>query len=94
MNTVLLQHWQNRMGDSLIGGGCSLHLDINDRNNYVLDVYNMEKDIGIIKGDAVEVMVSDNIYELITNGYLRLEQYELNNLLNFDDILYTSDINI
>lgn len=95
MNKVFLQLWEesNASGDFL-NDGCSLHIDIKSRNNYVKDIYsnrgdNIPERYDRIVGDYVEVFVSDSLFNKVeVEKDVKLSEPSFNNLLKFEEIIY------
>jgi len=95
MNKVILQLWEeSNVNEGILSDGCSLHLNLSERDIYVKSVYqNRSADIpekyDRIVGDSVEVFVSDNIYDiLLRDKNMKLPESAFQNLLKFEDIIY------
>jgi hypothetical protein len=95
MNRVYLQIWEESDRNSgIYPDGCSLHLTISDRDNYIKTIYSV-RDIKVIPniyerivGDALEAEVSDVLFSIITrNKSIRLMEHEMNNMLNMNGII-------
>lgn len=95
---VLLQVWEE--SDSTCGvrqDGCSMHIDKQSLDSYISEIYS-SRSVGINNrkvpkiyerkvGDPTYVVVSDVLYkELEKNKSIRLKRYEMNNLLNLEEI--------
>lgn len=95
MNKVTLQFWEeSERGHGIIPNGCSLHLDIESRNNYVTSIYNQRSKEFIpneydrITGDPLYAFVSDTLYsDVVSNNSSRLTEIELNNLISLQEII-------
>ena len=108
MNKVLLQLWEEsntgdpmeclsnrllRVSDHFLSDGCSLHIDLSSRNNYISTIYG-DRSINVsgydrIVGDYIEVFVTDSLYDLIIEQKtLKLTESSFQNLLKFEDIVY------
>jgi hypothetical protein len=95
MKKVILQIWEESTGGQCRADGCSLHIDIINRNKFVDSVYNnrQEKDIPEsyerIVGLPIEVFVTDDLFNLIfKDKTVRLMTHQMNNLLTMEDIIY------
>lgn len=94
MNKVLLQLWEESSTDnSFLSDGCSLHIDLTQRNNYISTIYgDRSQNIGgydRIVGDFLEVFVTDKLYEMIKEQKtVKLPESSFQNLLTFEDIIY------
>lgn len=83
MNCVLIQLWENFDNDLHQSDGCSLHIDINDRNNF-LSLQGQDLSVGL----PSEVSIQGSIYEiLLKEKNLRLSEIEMNNLIGLKDII-------
>lgn len=94
MNKVFLQVWVESAPGKIERDGCSIHLERKDRleylkkeyagrnPSYIPDTYEMAL------GDAIEVFIGDNLYEILSNDKsLRIEETSLRNLLKLDEII-------
>ena len=95
MNRVILQLWQeSNINGELLSDGCSLHISLSERDNYVSYIYkNRGEEVperyDRIVGDSVEVFVSDNIYNtLLSDKNMKVPESAFQNLLKFEDIIY------
>lgn len=95
MKKAILQIWEESLtDDNIIPDGASLHLDINERNDYVDGFYKYRRDISVpdsycrITGEYEEVMISEAIYsKLEITKTILLKENEFNNLINFKEIV-------
>ena len=91
MKKIILQIWEeSSKKDGIIQDGCSLHIDINNRNEYI-DSMKIDGDVPDIYqrpiGKYVLVSAKSIIYNAIkNNGVIRLAQHEMNNLLKLKEI--------
>jgi hypothetical protein len=100
MNKVILQLWEeSNTKDGFLSDGCSLHIDLKERDKYVTSVYK-GRDISLIPneydrivGDWVEVFVDDKLYNMIlTDMSVKLPENSFQNLLKFEEIIFNKDI--
>jgi hypothetical protein len=94
MNKVYLQIWEeSERGWGIRPDGCSLHLSIKDRDNYIKSIYSERSGdapeiYDRIVGEPIEACVSDSIYNLVDKDKsVRLMEYEMNNLSNLEEII-------
>lgn len=94
MKSAILQIWEESMSDDkIIPDGSSLHINENDRNEYVNKVYmfrgsKVPANYNRICGTQVEVSISELLYsKLEITKSIRLEEYEFNNLIKFKEIV-------
>jgi len=98
MNKVLLQLWEeSNNNNDFLSDGCSLHIDLTQRNNYISSIYgdrsHNSEGYDRIVGDCVEVFVTDKLYEMIKNDKsVKLPESSFQNLLTFEDIIYNKSI--
>ena len=96
MKKIILQFWEQSEKTKYIEpDGCSLHLELKIHKDFVEDFYKcrINKPVPIkynrVVGNPIEVMVSKDLYELLLiDKSLVLEQYQLNNLIKLDNILF------
>ena len=98
MNKVILQLWEESEKDwGIRPDGCSIHLDESLRSTYVKDLY---RDRGSdvpniyerVLGEPIIAFVNDDIYAILeTKGSIRLLEYEMNNLINLEEIIINND---
>ena len=95
MNKVILQIWEeSERGWGTRPDGCSMHIDLKERENYIQSIYNSRKsDESIpdeyerIVGEGVEAFIEDALFELVQKDKsLRLTQYQMNNLMGMEEI--------
>jgi hypothetical protein len=95
MNKVILQIWEeSERGWGTRPDGCSMHIDLKERENYIQTIYNSRKsDTSIpdeyerIVGEGVEAFIEDSLYNLVQKDKsIRLTQYQMNNLMNMEEI--------
>lgn len=95
MKKAILQIWEeSHSDDNILPDGASLHLDINDRNDYVDSFYKYRGDIPVpeiysrITGEYEEVMISEAIHNrLQIFRTILLKENEFNNLISFKEII-------
>jgi hypothetical protein len=86
MKTVLVQLWEiSNPDNSIIPDGCSLHIDMKTRNNFIKSqIDEIERPVGITS----EVLVSDTILEIVEKRLsVRLSEIETNNLIGLKEIV-------
>ena len=95
MNKVILQIWEeSERGWGTRPDGCSMHIDLKERENYIQTIYDSRKsDTSIpdeyerIVGEGVEAFIEDSLYNLVQKDKsIRLTQYQMNNLMNMEEI--------
>lgn len=95
MNKVILQIWEeSERGWGTRPDGCSMHIDLKERENYIQSIYdNRKSDTSIpneyerIVGEGVEAFIEDVLFELVQKDKsLRLTQYQMNNLMGMEEI--------
>ena len=95
MNKVILQIWEeSERGWGTRPDGCSMHIDLKERENYIQTLYESRKsDESIpheyerIVGEGVEAFIEDALFELVQKDKsLRLTQYQMNNLMGMEEI--------
>lgn len=95
MNKVFLQLWEeSNINQEFLSDGCSLHIDLSQRKNYIDSIYSLrgsefsEKHDRTV-GDYIEVFVTDKLYEMIeSEKSIKLPESSFQNLLKFEDIIY------
>ena len=95
MNKVYLQIWEeSERGWGVRPDGCSLHLTLSNRNDYLDKVYEgrtygkIPHEYDRIVGGPFPVFISDLLFSEVSNkGSLRLMEYEMRNLLNMEEII-------
>lgn len=95
MNDVVLQIWEESdIEQGITQDGCSLHIDMNNRNKYIEEYYSSiisdktpEKYERAV-GRPVEVFVTEKLLNIVkSEGSVRLMQNELSNLIDLYDII-------
>ncbi len=92
MNTVLLQIWEESSKTGIQPDGASLHItdvELNKFNNLVFENRKSNVPDNYVRtvGSFTEVIVSDNLYKILSKKKsIRLEEYEFNNLVGLNDI--------
>jgi hypothetical protein len=96
MNKVILQLWEeSNTKEGFLSNGCSLHINLKERGDYVADVYKDRVDSSIpneydrIVGECVEVFVDDRLYNMIVEEKsVKINEASFQNLLNFQEIIF------
>lgn len=99
MNKIIIQLWEeSTVNQNPISDGCSIHISIDHRNEYVDQIYNERKGKKVpqtyerIVGGVIEAFIEDNLYNrLINEKNMRLSQIELNNLVYFEELTIKED---
>jgi hypothetical protein len=95
MNKVILQIWEeSERGWGTRPDGCSMHIDLKERKNYIQSIYDSRKsDTSVpneyerIVGEGVEAFIEDSLFELVKKEKsIRLTQYQMNNLMGMEEI--------
>jgi hypothetical protein len=94
MKKVILQLWEETEKNSGIQpDGCSLHIDEKSLSDYTDGVYSIRDTNKVpdiferLIGRPIEVEVIDNIFNVVEKmKSVRLQQYEMNNLINLKEI--------
>lgn len=94
MKKVILQLWEESERDGLIQpDGCSLHFDEKALSQFTSEFYSSRTEGDVpefyerVIGSPIEVDVTENIYNIISEvKSVRIQQYELNNLLGLKEI--------
>jgi len=94
MNKVILQLWEeSERGWGVRPDGCSLHIDLTERDNYLKSVYDDRGDevpyeYDRIVGGALSVFVDDALFGSLTEEKtIRLTQNSLNNLISLNELI-------
>lgn len=94
MNRVYLQLWiHSERGLGFLTDGCSLHLDLIERDRFISDIYSKRGDIVPEQyersfGESFEVYVDDMLFDSIrSTGSVRLDESSLRNLISMEDII-------
>lgn len=93
--SIVLQLWEESIkGVGSRPDGCSIHIDMESRLNFINNEYN-KRDNNIPSeyesaiGKPINVMVTDDIYNVVLSvKSIRLLQNELRNLVELKDIEY------
>lgn len=94
MNKIILQLWEiTHIVTGITADGCSLHLNVESRNEYIKKHLDGLKNTPPIYerpiGDCIEVMVDDNKYRTVKkNKFVRLQQNQLNNLISLKEFKF------
>jgi hypothetical protein len=95
MNKVILQIWEeSERGLGTRPDGCSLHIDLKERENYIQSIYNSrESETSIpdeyerIVGQGIDAFIEDSLFNIVQKDKsIRLTQYQMNNLMNMEEI--------
>jgi len=95
MNKVILQIWEeSERGWGTRPDGCSMHIDLKERENYIQTIYDSRKsdesipnEYDRIVGEGVEAFIEDALFKLVEKDKsLRLTQYQMNNLMGMEEI--------
>ena len=99
MNKVIMQLWEdyekNPNDKSTIRpSGCSIHTSLEERVKYIKTIYDERSKDDIPQeyentlGEEMEVFIDDNLYNiLMKEKSIRLQENQLNNLLNMDVLI-------
>jgi len=96
MNKVVLQLWEeSNTKEGFLSDGCSLHLNVDERDIYLSVVYN-NRDNSIIPneydrivGDWIEVFVEDKLFNMIEREKsVKIDEASFQNLLKFEEIIF------
>ena len=99
MNKVILQLWEeSNTKEGFLSDGCSLHINLKERDIFVTSVYK-GRDISLIPnqydrivGDWIEAFVEDKLYNMILNDKsVKLPENSFQNLLKFEEIIFNTD---
>ena len=99
MNKVILQLWEeSNSKDQFLSNGCSLHLNVKERDIYLSSIYNNRDNSTIpnkydrIIGECVEVFVEDKIFNMILErNSVKINESSFQNLLKFEEIIFNTD---
>ena len=94
--TIILQLWEESIkGKGSRPDGCSIHIDLDARLDYINREYELRQsnvipdEYEVAVGAPIEVNVTDNIYNIIKEAKsIRLLQTELRNLVELKEIEY------
>jgi hypothetical protein len=95
-DTIILQLWEESIkGKGSRPDGCSIHIDLEARLDYINREYELRQsnvipdEYEVAVGAPIEVNVTDNIYNIIKEAKsIRLLQTELRNLVELKEIEY------
>ena len=94
MNKVILQLWEeSERGFGTRPDGCSIHIDSDNRNNYIKSIYDSRKDevpniYDKIIGSELEAFIDDDLFKKLNEEKsIRLIEPELNNLIKFEELI-------
>lgn len=94
MNKVIMRLWaSSNINGDIYPDGCSLHIDGENMDKYISDIYKTRNGIipdeyDYIIGNPLTAFIDDLLYDKIINlGNIRLSETELNNIINLDEIL-------
>jgi len=95
MNKCIFQFWEeSERGWGIRPDGCSIHLNKEELNAYIQNIYKNRLDevpdeYDRIVGLPVECFISDQLYDKLNqSGYLRLFEFEKNNLILMEEIFF------
>jgi hypothetical protein len=95
MNKVIFQFWENSILNlDVMSDGCSLHIDVDERDRWIKNMYYERKSDQIpdeydrVVGDSLVCFVEDDLYQKIkTFKTIRISENQLNNLIDMNEIL-------
>ena len=98
-DTIILQLWEESIkGKGSRPDGCSIHIDLEARLDYINREYELRQsnvipdEYEVAVGSPIEVNVTDNIYNILKEAKsIRLLQTELRNLVELKEIEYILD---
>jgi len=98
-DTIILQLWEESIkGKGSRPDGCSIHIDLEARLDYINREYELRQsnvipdEYEVAVGAPIEVNVTDNIYNILKEAKsIRLLQTELRNLVELKEIEYILD---
>ena len=98
-DTIILQLWEESIkGKGSRPDGCSIHIDLEARLDYINREYESRQsnvipdEYEVAVGAPIEVNVTDNIYNILKEAKsIRLLQTELRNLVELKEIEYILD---
>ena len=99
MNKVILQLWEeSNTKEEFLNDGCSLHLNVKERDIYVSSIYNNRHNSTIpnqydrVVGQCIEVFVEDKIFNMIIEEKsVKINEAAFQNLLKFEEIIFNTD---
>lgn len=94
MNRVFLQLWEeSERGWGVRPDGCSLHIDNNELDRYVEDIYkdrgdNIPNEYERTIGGSIEAFIDNELFTKVsTNKNVRISQNSLNNLILMNELI-------
>ena len=98
MNKVILQLWEeSNTKEGFLSDGCSLHLNVKERDIYVSSIYNSRDNSVVpneydrIVGAWVEVFVEDKLFNMIFEEIsIKINESAFQNLLKFEEIIFNT----
>lgn len=85
MENILIQLWESSIDDILASNGCSLHLELCDRDTYIK---NNKKITETSIGQPTEVKISKKLSDILeVKKSIKISESEMNNLLGLKDIV-------
>ena len=96
MNKIVLQLWEESgRGFGTRPDGCSIHMDVVERDRYVEYIYSSRRgstsvpdEYERIVGGPVEAYIDDYMFDMLkSEKSIRLAQYQMNNLVGMEDII-------
>ena len=94
MNKVNLQLWEeSERGWGVRPDGCSLHIDLVERDKYVKSIYDERGDevpyeYDRIVGGVISVFIDDDLFKSIKEKKsIRIPQSSLNNLISLNELI-------
>lgn len=94
MNKVNLQLWEeSERGWGVRPDGCSLHIDLFERDKYIKSIYDERGDevpceYDRIVGGSVSVFIDDDLFKSIKEKKsIRIPQSSLNNLISLNELI-------
>lgn len=96
---IILQLWEESIkGKGSRPDGCSMHIDLDARLDYINTEYELRQsnvipdEYEVAVGVPIKVYVTDNIYNILKEvKSIRLLQTELRNLVNLKEMQYILD---
>lgn|SRR5574343_430403 len=94
MKKVILQFWEESERDwGVRPDGCSLHKTKSDLDRYINSIYqdrdpnNIPDEYDRISGEYTDAYITEELYDKLKDGSLRLLQHEMNNLKSVEYLL-------
>jgi hypothetical protein len=98
MNKIILQLWEESERNwGVRPDGCSIHLDSDNRDNFVNDFYSSrDKSVPDVYerafGEPFFAFVQDDLFKILEiDKSIRLLEHEFNNLVNLEEIIIKND---